>query len=46
MIWRNLSEFTQDTVCLVLASEYYMDSDYIRDKSEFLKLKFNGSMHQ
>lgn len=35
MIWRDLSNFSPDAVCLVLASEKYDESDYIRDYSEF-----------
>jgi hypothetical protein len=31
MIWRVMSDFSKDAVLLVLASEYYDESDYIRD---------------
>jgi hypothetical protein len=31
MIWRELTSFSVDSVCLVLASEFYDESDYIRD---------------
>lgn len=34
--WRTLSNFSSGAVCLVLASEEYDDSDYIRDYSEFV----------
>ena len=37
-IWRNLSNFSNDAVCLVLASEAYCESDYIRDYDEFMCL--------
>jgi len=35
MIWRALDNFSSGSVCLVLASEYYDESDYFRDYSEF-----------
>jgi hypothetical protein len=36
MIWRGLSNFAAGTVCVVLASERYDESDYFRDYTEFL----------
>lgn len=36
-IWREMFEFSEDAVLLVLASEYYDDTDYIRNYNEFLK---------
>lgn len=36
-IWRTLDDFSSGAVCLVLASELYDESDYIRDYDEFLK---------
>jgi dTDP-4-dehydrorhamnose 3,5-epimerase-like enzyme len=38
-IWRDLSDFSSGSVCLVLASEKYDASDYIRDFDEFLKYR-------
>jgi hypothetical protein len=38
MLWLDLNEFTEDAVCLVLASDIYTESDYIRDRAEFLSL--------
>lgn len=35
-LWRNLSNFSEGAVCLVLASELFEESDYIRDYKEFL----------
>ncbi len=35
-IWREMYDFSQDAVLLVLASEYYDESDYIRDYQKFL----------
>jgi dTDP-4-dehydrorhamnose 3,5-epimerase-like enzyme len=38
-IWRELDQFSEDAVCLVLASELYDESDYIRNYDEFIKYK-------
>jgi hypothetical protein len=38
MVWRDLDDFSEDAVCLVLASEHYDEADYIRDYNDFLKL--------
>ena len=38
-IWREIINFSSGAICLVLASEKYNPSDYIRDYSEFRKLK-------
>jgi hypothetical protein len=38
-LWRDLSNFSSGAICLVLASEPYNESDYIRDYDEFLKFK-------
>ena len=38
LIWVTLNEFTPDAVCLVLASELYDASEYIRDRAEFEQL--------
>ena len=35
-IWREMYDFSPDAVLLVLASELYDESDYIRDYDEFL----------
>lgn len=37
MMWRDLDNFSSGAVCMVLASEYYDESDYFRDYEEFLK---------
>ena len=37
LIWREMHEFSDDCVLLVLASEHYDEADYIRDYDEFLK---------
>ena len=38
-IWRELSDFSEDAICLVLASEKYDISDYIFEYSDFLSWK-------
>ena len=38
MIWREMHDFSDDCVLLVLASEHYDESDYIRDYDEFKQL--------
>jgi dTDP-4-dehydrorhamnose 3,5-epimerase-like enzyme len=37
LIWREMSNFTKDCILLVIASENYDESDYIRDYNEFKK---------
>jgi len=37
-IWREMYDFDKSAVLLVLASEYYNESDYIRDYEEFTKI--------
>ncbi len=38
-MWRELNNFSSGSVCLVLASEVYDESDYIRNYLEFIKYK-------
>jgi hypothetical protein len=38
MIWREMNNFSSGSVCLVLASEYYDEEDYIRDYETFKKM--------
>jgi hypothetical protein len=40
--WRDLNQFSDDAVCLVLASEHYDEADYIYSYDEFLRWKSNG----
>lgn len=35
MIWRELENFSSGAVCMVLASERYEESDYIREYDDF-----------
>jgi hypothetical protein len=37
MIWRELDNFSSGSVCMVLASNKYDESDYYRDYPEFLQ---------
>ncbi len=37
LIWREMKDFSSDCVLVVLASEHYDESDYIRDYSKFLE---------
>jgi dTDP-4-dehydrorhamnose 3,5-epimerase-like enzyme len=36
MIWRELDNFSSGSVCMVLASNLYDESDYYRDYNEYL----------
>jgi hypothetical protein len=36
MIWRALDNFSSGSVCMVLASNVYEESDYYRDYSEYI----------
>jgi len=36
MVWREMYDFSEDCVLLVLASEHYDEADYIRDYDEFI----------
>ena len=38
IVWREVFDFSQDAVLLVLASERYDKTEYIRDYNEFLKI--------
>jgi hypothetical protein len=37
MMWRELDNFSSGSVCMVLASNNYDESDYYRDYQDFLK---------
>lgn len=38
LVWREMFDFSDEAVLLVLASEHYDESDYIRDYDEFCRL--------
>lgn len=44
-MWREMFDFSPDAVLLVLASELYDESDYIRDYNEFLAF-VNGDSNE
>lgn len=37
MIWHEMYDFSEDCVLMVLANELYLEEDYLRDYSKFLK---------
>jgi dTDP-4-dehydrorhamnose 3,5-epimerase-like enzyme len=41
LIWREMKNFSPDCVLIVLASEYYNESDYIRNYDKFLEVVKN-----
>jgi len=45
MIWGDIDNFSSGSVCLVLASDYYNESDYVRNYDEFVEMvgDANGS---
>ena len=38
-IWRELDDFSSGSVCLVLASHLYDETDYIRDYKKYIRYK-------
>jgi WxcM-like, C-terminal len=38
MVWRELDNFSSGSVCLVLASQHFDESDYYRDYEEYLRV--------
>lgn len=40
-MWRDLEDFSSGAVCMVLASDVYLASDYIRDYQEFINFRNN-----
>jgi dTDP-4-dehydrorhamnose 3,5-epimerase-like enzyme len=41
LIWREMHDFSEDCVLLVLASDHFTESDYIRDYQKFLSVVHN-----
>ena len=37
MIWRDMKNFSEGCICIVIASELYDEEDYYRDYNKFLK---------
>lgn len=42
-VWRELDNFSSGSVCLVLASEYYGEEDYIREYAAFKSYAFGNN---
>lgn len=42
MMWRRLSNFSSNAVCLIFASRHYDENDYVRDYDEFCRLRAAG----
>lgn len=38
LVWREMHDFSEDCVLLVLASEHYDETDYIRDYKKFVEI--------
>lgn len=38
-LWRELENFSSGSICLVLASEIYLEEDYIRERQDFIEYK-------
>lgn len=45
-IWREMHDFNQNAVLLVLASDYYNENDYIRDYETFKKIIVERSKNE
>lgn len=42
MIWREIDNFSSGAVCMVLASDYFVEADYYRDYDQFINAVQNG----
>ncbi len=42
LVWKDMYDFSKDSVLLCLASEHYDANEYIRDYDEFVKYVNNG----
>lgn len=43
-LWREMNNFSTNSLALEFGSEHYNESDYIRDYGDFLKLKKDGEI--
>ena len=41
-VWKDMYDFSPDSILLVLASEHYDEKEYIRDYQEYLKYMKNA----
>ncbi len=44
-VWRTLDDFSSGSVCMVLASDYYDEADYIRNYKEYRKMIREGKLN-
>ena len=42
-VWREMYDFSEDCVLMVLADSFYDESDYVRDYNDFLNMVSNAS---
>ncbi len=43
-VWREMSDFSDDCILLILADEVYDESDYIRDYDSFIKIRLSETL--
>jgi dTDP-4-dehydrorhamnose 3,5-epimerase-like enzyme len=43
LVWRDIDTFSTNAICLVLASEFYDETDYLDEYSEFKRVVGAGS---
>lgn len=43
-LWREMKNFSTNSLALILSSKNYDANDYVRDYDEFLKLKIDGKI--
>ena len=41
LIWREINEFSENSICLVLASDHFKEDDYLRDYNDFINYILN-----
>ena len=41
-LWRSIDNFSSGSICMVLASHFFNEDDYIRDYNKFLALKHDS----
>ena len=41
-MWREMFDFSEDAVLMVLASDFYNEEDYIRDYQQFKEIVMKG----
>ena len=43
-LWREMENFSTNSLAMILSSTYYDADDYVRDYDEFIKLKHDGKI--